>query len=172
MSRKSQSINKSISLRKQRIEGDLRRLADVQTLFLRPQIFGDANPFPKATLSGVARIRKTQYYLHVWEELRFPNEEAVLYGFTYSVKNAESQSLFRYECHPEVEDAVDDTNETWKNQYTVVPHFHPDNLVEPLDRLHFIFHRSERPRVVFALIKWLEADLVKRFYDSGRMASV
>lgn len=93
----------------------------------------------------------------------------------------ESEPLFRYECHPDVEDIsvpedgedeVEEKESRKQNPYGVEPHFHPHTALEhPISRLHYPFHRTERMAVVFALIAWIETDLVVRFYERGRIKS-
>ena len=89
-------------------------------------------------------------------------------------QDPELEAMFRYECHPDVQDNYkdDESNEAAplvENHYSSQPHFHPHSLVYPIGRLHYPFHRSERLGIVFALIAWIEVDLIKRFVDSGRM---
>lgn len=126
--------------------------------------------------SRSTRIKKASLRLQIWEQFRDIESEPALYAFSYVVTsdndvNAESP-IFRYECHPDVGDICnteqDDEALTFQNPYQAIPHFHPDNTaVGKIQRLHFPFHREERKSIIFALINWLQVDLIKRFYDGN-----
>ena len=168
--------------RQSKLQTDLRRLANVKYVGIRLESSSMLDGVPQTIVRGEVRIRKTDFHLRIWEDFRDLDDHPVLYGFRYSLGSADpgEEPYFRYECHPEVEDPDPGANPEgeenhvkWRNEYTFNPHFHPHEPMRfPIDRLHFLFHRSERRQVVFALIAWLEVDLVKRFYDSGRIAAV
>jgi hypothetical protein len=168
--------------RRSKMEVDLRRLGNLGYFRLRFEPQTSLNDLPQVILRGDVKIRKTDYFLRVWEDFREFDGQMVLYGFRYSVgdEDPSKEPFFRYECHPDVDDPIPedtsnviDENINWRNNFTFNPHFHPgNNMTFPINRLHFLFHRSERGQIVFSLIGWLEVDLVKRFYDAGRVASV
>ena len=104
-----------------------------------------------------------------------------LHAFTYSLEASDPDlgPLFRYECHPDVEDVHSDEDDDGqeidsdtRNPYSIIPHFHPNKaLSHPISKLHYPFQRAERSAVVFSIISWIERDLVKRFYESGRVTA-
>lgn len=119
------------------------------------------------------RIRPAALRFTVWEEFRDLDVEPNLYAFRYHVSDEQDVNadapLFRYECHPDVGDAPSegdaDEATSFRSPYERDPHFHPDQTnSEHIRKLHFPFHRAERKTVVFALVKWLRVDLVRRFH--------
>jgi hypothetical protein len=126
------------------------------------------------TFTHSVRVRSAGLRFIIWEEFRDLDTAPYLYAFKYHVSEENdvfsSQPLFRYECHPDVGDPVLATdhvsgNSDFNSPYETEPHFHPDNTVgERMRKLHYPFHRNERKTIVFALIKWLRVDLVRRFY--------
>lgn len=134
---------------------------------------------PRAIIRSSIRVRRTDYRFSVLEDFRDSAGIPFLYAFKYSLQSPDPtlEPIFRYECHPDVEDPSpdDEENETEdaedrRNPYSEHPHFHPHSALDfPLSRLHYPFHRSQRPDIIFHLISWVDRDLVKRFYDSGRV---
>jgi hypothetical protein len=126
------------------------------------------------TFQHSVRILRAGLRFTFWEEFRDVDTDPHLYAFSYHVSEEHDfqneQPLFRYECHPDIEDPVLPTNHISENTdfsspYAREPHFHPDNTVgERIRKLHYPFHRSERKTVVFALVNWLQVDLVRRFH--------
>ncbi|MFL6335349.1 MAG: hypothetical protein ACJ754_18710 [Pyrinomonadaceae bacterium] len=172
----------SLKERRERLRQNLNRLANAQFTLVRFEDDPTEDDLPRAILKGSVRVRKTNYLFHVWEDFRDSDGRPFLYGFTYSLQSQDpaSEPVFRYECHPDVEDQDPSHNEEeeseinvdWdkRNPYGLYPHFHPHkSLSHPISRLHYPFQRSEREGIVFSLIAWIDRDLVKRFYDSGRV---
>lgn len=149
---------------------------------------------PQLELSAIVRIKPSKYYFKIWERFRIDSEGNIqLHRFCYSVTESaidDAVPLFRYECHPDLDDSDDEATDgevstsaedaviqdSWKpatiRPHGRIPHFHPHyELAHPLRHLHLPFHRDKRTKVVFALIEWLSADLVKRYYDSGRVSA-
>jgi hypothetical protein len=122
-----------------------------------------------------ARVRRAKLRLNLYEQFTEIHTIPHLYAFSYHIGDEADVELrtplFRYECHPELGDPHlrdERPNElsSFESPYSRFPHFHPDNTTPALIRkLHFPFHRGERKRVVFALIEWLQVDLIKRFYS-------
>jgi len=114
--------------------------------------------------------------LRLRKEFRYISTDPHLYAFAYQVSHETDIEfgcpLFRYECHPDVGDRpfaqeANDETSNFQSPYQRHPHFHPDNTsISKIRKLHFPFHREERKSVVFALINWLQIDLIRRFYQS------
>lgn len=173
-----------LNKRRVRLRYNLRRLASTPQALIVP-VIPSATPedLPRAIIKETLRIRGTNYYLSIWEDFRDFDGHMQLYGFTYSLrpKDPTSEPLFRFECHPDVRDASEekdndeetDDTEGKGNPYDLIPHFHTHGILEyPISRLHYPFQRSERAGIIFAIIAWIEVDLIKRFYDSGRVKKV
>lgn len=178
------TIYEPLKERREQLRRKLIRLTNEQ--FVRVDIESDTteDDLPRAIIRGSIRVRRTQYRFNLFEDFRDSAGNPFLYGFTYSLQplDATLEAMFRYECHPDVDDPPsmgeeresegdeDKGAEDKRNPYGIHPHFHPHNITDhPISRLHYPFHRSERSRIVFHLISWIETDLVKRFYDSGRV---
>ncbi len=122
------------------------------------------------------RIRKALLRLDVREQFRDLDTAPHLFAFAYHVSDETDVELrapiFRYECHPDFGDPAllnEDASETssFGSHYERIPHFHPDNTARPrIRKLHFPFHRDERKGVIFALVEWLQVDLIRRFHES------
>lgn len=129
----------------------------------------DSTPFGDMVIrfDHSVRIKKASLRLKVWEEFREISTEPILYAFSYHVSdeadvNADSP-IFRYECHPDVGEPGG--SPAFENTYERTPHFHPDRTDrDNVRKLHFQFHRSERKGIFFALVNWLQVDLIRRFY--------
>jgi hypothetical protein len=134
----------------------------------------------RAIIRSEVRVQKTHCYFNIWEDFRDLDGSPLLYAFTYSLRAQDPglNPFFRYECHPDVGDPVSDDDEAEgatviRNTYGLRPHFHPSaGIPHPISRLHYPFQRSERGSIVFSLIAWLDVDLVKRFYNAGRVVSI
>jgi hypothetical protein len=170
------------------IKKKLRPLTDDRIILIDIRV-GQSTKYyiPRVEIVGRVHVRNTDYYLDIWEDFRDFDIDPNLYGFKYALMShpdPSSEPAFRYECHPDVADHPEEDDEApevaavqqalaerdRKNPYETAPHFHPHTeLIHPLSRLHFMFHRHERPNVIFSLIAWINRDLVKRFYDSGRV---
>jgi hypothetical protein len=126
------------------------------------------------TFQHSVRIPRAGLRFTFLEEFRDVDTDPHLHAFSYRVSDERDvqteQPLFRYECHPEVEDSALPTDHlsestTFRSPYAREPHFHPDNTIgQRIRKLHFPFHRNERKTVVFALVNWLQVDLVRRFH--------
>jgi len=177
-------VPKSLRDRRDLIREKLRPLTDDRIVYIDIRVGQSAKDYtPRVEIIGRVHIRKTDYYLDIWEDFRDFDIDPNLYGFKYALRlhsDPSSEPAFRYECHPDVADHPEESeaetadqneaNRNRKNPYETIPHFHPHTeMIHPLSRLHFMFHRHERPSVIFALIAWINRDLVKRFYDSGRV---
>lgn len=118
------------------------------------------------------RVFKAGLRLNLYERFIELDTEPQLYAFSYHILRdgpaGKRTTLFRYECHPEIDDpSTKSENARFQSPYARLPHFHPDETSEStIKKLHFPFHREERRKVVFALINWLQVDLVRRFYSS------
>ena len=127
------------------------------------------------TLEHTVRVPSAALRFTLYEEFRDVDTDPHLYSFSYRVSAEQDihteQPLFRYECHPDVEDSLLPTdhiseNADFRSHYAREPHFHPDNTIgERIRKLHYPFHRNERKTVVFALVNWLQVDLVRRFHS-------
>lgn len=167
--------------RREKLSQNLTRLANAQYTLVKHDHEITEDDFPRAIITSLARVRRTDYLFSVWEDFRDFDGFPYLYGFTYSLiaKDRNLEPLFRYECHPDTADTAEENQDAKRqgevssakrNPYGDNPHFHPNKaLSHPISRLHYPFQRAERTGVVFALIAWIETDLVVRFYDSGRI---
>ena len=127
------------------------------------------------TFQHSVRIPRAGLRFTFSEEFRDVDTDPHLYAFSYRVSDEHDvqteQPLFRYECHPDIEDSILPTdlhteNADFRSPYAREPHFHPDNTIgERIRKLHYPFHRNERKTVVFALVNWLQVDLVRRFHS-------
>jgi len=167
--------------RRSKLQQNLKRLANADYAIVKYEATSTQDDLPRAVMSALVRVRQTNFRFRMWEDFREFSGAPTLYGFAYSLEPQDPGlgPLFRFECHPDVEDVPPEDDSTTEpedlgqrklNPYSVTPHFHPDNSRDhPISRLHYPFQRSERASVVFALIAWIEMDLVKRFYDTGRV---
>ena len=152
----------------------LQRLSNQQFVLVKKRSTPGKAFAPRVEIESEASIRKTNFMFRVREEFRDIDTNPHLYSFSYCLysKNSKEDPLFRYECHPDLEDADPTASPGARvaKRYELHPHFHPfESPVYPISYLHYPFMRSERMAVVFSLIAWLEIDLVKRYYDSGRI---
>lgn len=175
MPSKPPNIFTELKVRQEHLRKKLRGIAGKPNVVIVPIISGTTTgDLPKAIIKETVRIRDTQYYLHILEDFRDIDGTPFLYAFNYSLRpqDPEIEPMFRFECHPDVQDSYgDDESEEsahFVSHYSSVPHFHPHSLVYPINRLHYPFQRGERMTIVFALIAWIEVDLIKRFIESGR----
>jgi hypothetical protein len=125
---------------------------------------------PVIQFSHSVRVARAGVRLVMWEEFRRIESDPQLFGFSYRVAKeddiAGDKPLFRFECHPNVSEPNTPEGE-FKSHYEREPHFHPDETADdPIAKLHFPFHRTERKAVVFAIVNWISVDLVRRFYPS------
>ncbi len=161
-----------ITLRVEKLKSHLRRLSGKQYVAVsrRDELANDGS---KTTIiRTLIRVRRTELYFAIMEEFRQAEREPSLHQFAYRLQTNPSEdapSLFRYELHPEFDDPVEDrtlTRVSVPDHYARHPHFHPDQVTGwDLRQLHYPFRRGERNRVIFALIYWLETDLVSRFHE-------
>ena len=177
---RSPKINAELISRQKKLQTKLRLITSSQFVLVKMDQGYSSDGQPRLIFdSHIIRVKKTNYYFHIWEEFRDYDSTPELYGFKYCLLPQplkDSEPLFRYECHPDVDDIytvdgeeVASLPENYSN-YGVTPHFHPYAQLEyPLSRLHYPFHRSERAIVVFSLIQWIEQDMVKRFFETGRV---
>ncbi len=173
------TIYEPLKERQDKLRQNLTRLSNAKFTLVTLDLTSTEEGLPRAILRSSARVRQSNYLFSVWEDFRGFTNMPYLYGFTYSLQHLEQtlEPVFRYECHPEVDDPptainTDNEEEGWdkRNPYSINPHFHPHHALDhPISHLHYPFQRSERGRIVFHLIAWIETDLVKRFYDSGRV---
>jgi hypothetical protein len=175
---KPPNLYKELKARQERLRYKLRGIAGKPQGLIVPIIpETTAEDLPRAIIKVTVRVRDTEYYLNILEDFRDADGTPFLYGFKYSLRPQDPhlEPMFRFECHPEVQDNYADgeseeaANVVSQNPYSSTPHFHPHSLVYPINRLHYPFQRAERMNIVFALIAWIEVDLIKRFIDSGRV---
>lgn len=143
---------------------------------------------PRIVIACTVRVRKTDYVFEIWEDFRIDDMRSALYGFKYCLRGSNDpdvEPLFRYECHPDTQDSLSSTEiavsklkqsspEYSDSPYGLVPHYHPHPMDHPITRLHYPFQFDKvrsMEDIIFELIQWLDVDLVKRFYDSGRVPS-
>ena len=162
--------------RRRKLSRDLKRVSHEQFVIVTQKIESNSFHLPSIRIDCRVRIKQTNLNFQVIENFLDIDTEPYLHSFSYSLEKVGAEAplpVFRYECHPDSEDTIfTDDLETNKslfdniNPYAIVPHFHPVKTTEyPFDRLHFPFHRSERVNVVFALVSWLEVDLINRFWS-------
>jgi hypothetical protein len=176
---KQESFPVELQKRKDELEKGLRDISGSRYVPVKvdktPTRFGDS----RVVFAQAVRIKSGGFHLHIWEDFRDVESSPSLYAFRYFLSPQDDISgespLFRYECHPDVDDQTPaDTSgneqENFRSHYGLQPHFHPDNTIShPIRHLHYPFHRSERVGVVFALFEWIKVDLIRRYYDSGRV---
>ena len=175
----------AIRRRKEDLETVLRHLADTHfaPVIATREVTADGVLRVFMTYSG--RISKVRLRLHIFEDFRDLDTDPLLYAFSYVISpEADVQRdhpLFRYECHPDVSEDVQDmpsthsplTDGRLSNVYEERPHFHPDNTSpHPLPRLHYLFQSEDRWDIVFDILRWLEADLIHRFVTSRRLSAM
>lgn len=145
--------------RRKRLERALRHLSRDPTV-VRLSDWSQANS--KATLSAGIRLMKTDKRFSVTETFVEPRNPR-LHAFQYAILGQNGEALFRYECHPELQNAT---------TYVRSPHFHPSglHLDGELIQLHFPFARATRESIAFALIYWLRVDFLNRFGHAAKAA--
>ena len=161
--------------RQDSLRRSLQRLSNQQFVLVKKRSTTAKAFAPRVEIESVASVRKTNFIFQMREEFTDIDTNPHLYRFSYCLysKSPGDDPLFRYECHPDLEDADPTASPGARvaKQYELHPHFHPfKSPVYPISHLHYPFLRSERMTVVFSLIAWIEIDLVKRYYDSGRVA--
>lgn len=171
MRSKQEYTPKILRERRERLQKDLSRLSRRQPVVvqLKPSLSKDNSL--RNELQAEVRIRNSSMRLSVYEDFREDLSRApLLHEFRYHLilfGEAEPVTLFRYECHPDFEDAPTQSlrrTEAKQNPYSIVPHYHPDETSrEILSELHYPFQRWERQSIIFALISWLEVDMCNRF---------
>jgi len=174
MTKKHSLITDTLKNRQDTLRRSLQRLSNQQFVLVKKRSTTTKAFAPRVEIESVASIRKTNFIFKVREEFRDIDTNPHLYSFSYCLfsKTADQDPLFRYECHPDLEDPDPTATPGARpaKQYELYPHFHPfKSLAYPISHLHYPFLRSERMAVVFSLIAWIEIDLVKRYYDSGRI---
>ena len=154
------------------LRGHLRRLSGTQFVKISRRNALARDGSMMTTIQTLIRVRGTGFYFSILEEFRQGGRGPTLHQFWYRLQadpSDDAPSLFRYELHPEFDDPSESMigrERPTVDEFARHPHFHPDQVADwDIRQLHYPFRRGERNRVVFALIYWLEADLVARFYE-------
>lgn len=145
--------------RRRRLQRAFRHLSPEPTI-VRLSDWSQANPH--ATLSGGIRLMKTDKRFTIAETFVEPRNPR-LHAFQYAILAQNGEALFRYECHPELQNAT---------TYVRSPHFHPSGIHRDgeLIQLHFPFTRAARESIAFAVIYWLRVDFLNRFGHAAKTA--
>jgi hypothetical protein len=147
-----------VKRRRKDLERALRFLSQVPTV-VRMSNWEEVDGRITLTIRGGTRLMKTNKRFSCVETFidpLAPRLHAFQYLLTGEPAAPEGKPLFRYECHPDLDN---------KSRYVRVPHFHPDYAhTDPeVWELHYPFTRARRESVAFALIHWLRVDFLNRF---------